>query len=247
MQKKRVLVTGSSRGIGRATALKLAKDGWDVAVHFMQRRSEADETMKLMGEHATGSYEADLGDVKQAKALVARVLKDGPLHAVVNNAGTYINLDYVGSTEPVFNTAMQRCMTVNFESPALIIREACKHFMSQGGGKVVNVCSRVGHRGEAHAAFYSASKAALLNLTRALAVEHSKENIYHYAIAPGWVDTAMAREGMGNRLQEILDSIPLGRMATPEDCAGSIAFLLSQEADYLSGITVDINGASYIR
>lgn len=247
MKPNRVLVTGSSRGIGRATALKLASEGWDVAVHYQQSKAEADEVVTLLGKHAAGLYQADLGDIKQAKALVNRAIKDGPLHAVVNNAGTYVTMDFARSNDAVFKTSFNRCMTVNFESPSWIIREACRHFLEQKRGKVVNVCSRVGHRGEPGAAFYSASKAALLNLTRALSVEHAKDNIQHFAIAPGWVETAMARSGMGDRLPEILSSIPVGRMATPDNCAAAIAFLLSDEASYLTGITIDINGASYIR
>lgn len=247
MNKKRVLVTGSSRGIGKAIALRLATDGWDVAVHFNERAQAAEEVIQLLGDRAAGIYEANLGDVKLARKLVSRVVKDGPLHAVVNNAGVYVTMDFAGSSSPAFDAAYNRCMTVNFESPAWIIREACRHFKESGGGTVVNVCSRVGHKGEAGAAFYSASKAALLNLTKALAVEQAKDNICHFAIAPGWVNTAMAREGMGDRENEILDSIPLGRMASPEDCAAAVSFLIREEARYMSGNIIDINGASYLR
>ncbi len=247
MSEKRVLVTGSSRGIGRAIALRLAKEGWQVAVHFMQAKSSAEEVVSELGSRSAGIYEADLNDIKQARKLVERALKDGPLDAVVNNAGIYITTDYCSATDESFDAAFNRCMTVNFESPAWIIRSACQHFMRNRGGRIVNVCSRVGHRGEPGAAFYSASKAALLNLTRALAVEHAEQNIQHMAIAPGWVDTAMAREGMGERLPEILKSIPLGRMASPEDCAAAVNFFLSEDAGYLSGTVIDINGASYIR
>lgn len=247
MSKKRVLVTGSSRGIGRAIALRLATDGWDVAVHFHERADAAEQVIKLLGERAAGVYEANLGDVQLAKKLVSRVLKDGPLHAVVNNAGVYLTLDFAGSPDASFEAAFSRCMTVNFESAAWIIREATRHFIQNNGGTVVNVCSRVGHRGEPGAAFYSASKAALLNLTKALAVEQAPHNIRHFAIAPGWVDTAMARDGMGERLPEILASIPMGRMATPEDCAAAVSFLVKDEAAYMSGNVIDINGASYLR
>lgn len=247
MPKKRVLVTGSSRGIGRAIALRLATDGWDVAVHFHERADAAEQVIKLLGERASGVYEANLGDVRLAKKLVSRVLKDGPLHAVVNNAGVYLTMDFAKSSDATFDAAFNRCMTVNFESPAWIIREATQHFIENNGGTVVNVCSRVGHRGEPGAAFYSASKAALLNLTKALAVEQAKQNVRHFAIAPGWVDTAMARDGMGERLPEILSTIPLGRMATPEDCAAAVSFLVKDEAAYMSGNVIDINGASYLR
>jgi 3-oxoacyl-[acyl-carrier protein] reductase len=130
-------------------------------------------------------------------------------------------------------------------APLALTRRACQHF--QDGGRVVQVASRVGLKGEAGAALYSASKAALLNLVKALAVEHAGQGIRHFAIAPGWVDTAMARDGMDNRLPEILAGIPLGRMASPEDCANAVNWLMSGEADYMSGLIIDINGASYMR
>lgn len=247
MPTKRVLVTGSSRGIGRAVAVRLAADGWDVAVHFHQKGADADKVAKLLGPRAAGVYEANLGDIKVAKKLTDRVLADGRLDAVVNNAGVYVTNSFVGSTDAAFDAAFSHCMAVNFQAPAWIARGACQHFAESGGGKVVNVCSRVGHRGEAGAAFYSASKAAIMNLTRALAVEHAKMNIQHFAIAPGWVDTSMARDGMVERLDDILATIPLGRMATPEDCAAVVSFLLKDEASYLSGNVIDINGASYLR
>jgi len=123
---------------------------------------------------------------------------------------------------------------------------ACRHFVEKGiGGKVLNVTSRVGFRGEGGAALYAASKAALINVTRSLAVELAPKKISLFGIAPGWVDTAMAREGMNEKLGTILEGIPLNRMATPEDCAATAAFLLSDAADYLSGVIIDINGASY--
>ena len=110
---------------------------------------------------------------------------------------------------------------------------------------MLNVASRVGFKGEAGAALYAASKAALISLTRSLAVELAPKNIQLFGIAPGWVDTAMTRHGMDDRLSTILDTIPLGRMGTPEDCGATANFLLSEEAAYLSGVVSDINGASY--
>ncbi len=107
------------------------------------------------------------------------------------------------------------------------------------------MASRVGFKSEPGASLYAASKAALINLTRSLAAELAPKNIGTFGIAPGWVDTAMARDGMDDRLASIVATIPLGRMATPEDCAAAAAFLLSDEAAYLSGHVIDINGASY--
>lgn len=227
--------------------MRLADDGWQVAIHYAAARSEAEATAKKLGAKCSGVYKALLHDPQNADMLVEQALKDGPLNAVVNNAGVYTKLDFIKSTDAEFESTFARTMAVNFLSPARLIRAACKHFVEHGGGKVVNVASRVGHRGEAGATAYSASKAALLNLTRALAVEHGQLGIQHFAIAPGWVETAMAREGMETRLPEILREIPLGRMAQPSDCAAAVAFLLREEAAYLSGIVIDINGASYLR
>lgn len=245
MIQRRILVTGSSRGIGRAIALQLAADGWDVAIHYSGHESEAEEVLKMLGKRAKGIYGADLSDARNAKKLFASALDDGPIHGLVNNAGVYLPLDFIAASDAVFEANWHKTFAINFDSPVTLIRSACKYFGKHGGGRILNVCSRVGFKGEGGAALYAASKAALINMTRSLAVELAEKKILLYGIAPGWVDTAMAREGMQDRESEILASIPLGRMGTPKDCAAVASFLLSDEADYLSGTVIDINGASY--
>lgn len=238
-------MTGSSRGIGRAIALRLAADGWDVAIHYATHPEEAESLKKELGTRARGSYQHDLSDPARAGSLFAEALKDGPIHALVNNAGVYMPLDFVAAGDASFEANAHKTFAVNFESPVALTRAACRHFAKDGGGKILNVASRVGFKGEGGAAMYAASKAALISLTRSLAVELASKNIKLFGIAPGWVETAMARDGMDDRLEEILSGIPLGRMASPEDCAAAAAFLLSDSANYLSGIVIDINGASY--
>lgn len=245
MEGKRVLVTGSSRGIGKAIAMRLAQDGWDVALHYGVDADEAKRTKKALGRKSKGVYAADLNSIENATKLWKEALEDGPIHAVVNNAGVYMPLDFVRSGEQAFKANWHRTFAINFESPLMLTRLACRHFASNGGGKVLNVASRVGFKGEGGAALYAASKGALINLTRSLAVELAPKGIQLFGIAPGWVDTAMARQDMNDRLPEILSGIPIGRMASPEDCAAAVAFLLSDEAAYLSGVVIDINGASY--
>jgi 3-oxoacyl-[acyl-carrier protein] reductase len=245
MQGKRFLVTGSSRGIGRAIALKLASNGAIVAIHSAKPSEEATATVKELGDSSGGQYFADLGTPNNTKTLFEQVIADGPLHGLINNAGIYMPLPTVGATASQFEATMHRTFAVNLDSPLRLIHLAANYFARLGGGKIVNVCSRVGFKGEAGAALYAASKASLINATRSLAVELAPSNIQVFGIAPGWVDTAMAREGMQQRLETILKDIPLGRMATPEDCANAVAFLVSPEATYLSGNVVDINGASY--
>lgn len=244
MTKKRVLVTGSSRGIGRAIATRLANDGWSVALHYANDATEAENTRKSLGARCSGVYQHDLTDPGRAGELVRRALADGPLHALVNNAGVYLPLDFAGSGDAAFAANFHRTFAVNFESPVALMREAIKAF-GEDGGRILNVASRVGFRGEGGAALYAASKGAIINLTRSLAVELAPKKVGVFGIAPGWVDTAMTRDGMQERLPEILEGIPLGRMATPEDCAAAASFLLSDDAAYLSGVVIDINGASY--
>lgn len=242
---KRVLVTGASRGIGRGIALRLAEDGWSVAIHGSKVGADLEKTRDLLGKAASGVYAADLAHPASADAIIDRALDSGPLHALVNNAGVYHPINFLEAGDSEFDTNQQRTFAINFESPLRLTRRAARYFESQGGGKILNVASRVGFRGEAGAAIYSASKAALINITRALAVELAPKNIGLFGIAPGWVDTAMSREGMEERIPAVLEGIPLARMATPEDCAHATAFLLSDAAAYLSGVVIDINGASY--
>lgn len=242
---KRVLVTGGSRGIGRAISLKLASAGWSVAVHYNSRADEARETARLVGSACSGLYAANLEDPSGCAGLIEEVIADGPLDALVNNAGIYIHQDFVCCDDESFDESYSKLMAVNFESPLRLTRAACKQFSAQGNGKVLNVASRVGFKGESGAALYAASKAALISLTRSLSVELADKNIQLFTIAPGWVNTSMVRPDVEARLPEILSGLPLGRMASPEDCAAVASFLLSDEASYLSGVAIDINGASY--
>lgn len=244
MARKRVLVTGGSRGIGRAIAKKLATQGWDVAIQYATQEGEARATEKQLGVHAAGVYRADLASADGAEVLFHAATADARLDALVNNAGVYLPMDFAAVSEPVFRANWHKTFAVNFDSPLRLTRMAVQHF-DESGGKILNVASRVGFRGEPGAALYAASKAALINLTRSLAVELAPKKIGVFGIAPGWVETAMARDGMDNRLSEILAGIPLGRMASPEDCAAAAAYLLSEDASYLSGVVIDINGASY--
>lgn len=238
-------MTGGSRGIGRAIALKLAENGWQIAIHYRAAQAEADAVRDLLGDRFGGAYQADMAVEGDADRLWQAATAEGPVHALVNNAGVYSAHSFLDTSDADFEAVTREMFQVNFFSPLRLCRLAARAFQDQGGGSILNVASRVGFRGEAGASMYSASKAALINLTRALAVELAGKNIRSFGIAPGWVETSMAREGMENRLPQILKDIPLGRMASPQDCAEAAAFLLSNGAAYLSGVTIDINGASY--
>ncbi|RYG26384.1 SDR family oxidoreductase [bacterium] len=240
---RRVLVTGSARGIGRAIALRLAEAGWQVAIHGRSASPALEATAAELESSLAGVYAQELEE--RPEALWSAALADGEIHALVNNAGVYQPFPFLTPDDAAFKANVEAQLTTNFMAPLMLTRAAALHFAGRGGGKILNVASRVGFRGEPNASLYAASKAALINLTRSLAVELAPNNIGVFGIAPGWVDTAMVRDGMQERLTEILKTLPLGRMASPEDCAAATAFLLSDEAAYLSGVTIDINGASY--
>ena len=225
--------------------MRLARDGMRVAVHYGRDERAALETADALGPSCAGIFRFEFGPGIDPTELWREVCGQGPVHALVNNAGIYAPFDFLVADDEAFVASQAVTMAVNFTTPLLLSRAACTDFAARGSGKVVNIASRVGRKGEAGASTYAASKAALINLTRSLAVELAPNGIQLYAVAPGWVETAMVRKDMDRRLPEILSGIPLGRMASPDDCAGAVSYLLSSDADYLSGITIDINGASY--
>lgn len=234
----RVLVTGGSRGIGRATCLRLAEDGWTPLVHYHQKADDAKQVAAQTGGEAS-PFGADLRNTADIDRLWEWANQPD---ALVNNAGVYIAQAFDTPDRAAWEAAWKDSFEANFASAVRLTRR----FVEMGKpGKVVMVASRVGFKGEAGAAHYAASKAAMISLVRSLSVELAPKDIGVFGIAPGWVDTAMVRPGMTDRENEILATIPLGRMATPEDCAAAIAFLLRDEAAYLSGEVIDINGASY--
>ena len=244
MNQKTVLVTGSSRGIGAAIARVMVRDGWQVILHYTNNRSEAERVAESLENQCLGVIQADLRSESETQRLWNDARRMADIDALINNAGVYIQSPFKADEEE-WKRVREEMMRVNFEAPSELIYAALDHFRERGNGKILNVASRVGFRGEAGAAFYAASKAALINLTRSLAVEYAHTGIELFGLAPGWVDTSMARDGMEDRLPEILSTIPMGRMASPEDCAATASFLLSDAASYLSGVVIDINGASY--
>lgn len=244
MERKTAVITGSSRGIGAAIARQLTLDGWNTILHCSANRGKAEVLANELGSSCLGIVQADLMSPSETRRLWEDARKLSEIHCLVNNAGIYVQSPFSKDFDG-WKKDCSEMMRVNFEAPAELIHFALLDFKKRGSGKILNVASRVGFRGEANAAFYAASKAALINLTRSLAVEYAASDIGFFGLAPGWVDTSMARDGMDDRLDEILSTIPIGRMGKPEDCAATASFLLSDAASYLSGVVIDINGASY--
>ncbi len=242
----RVLVTGASSGIGRAIALRLAREGWRVVFHYHKNFESAKSAVKEVGGELP-PFGADLSRMEEARRLWDWAVQEMPLNALVNNAGIYKPLPFTVESEEEFFANWSSHYATNFLSTLWLTRWFVRHRLQQenSSGRIVVISSRVGFKGEAGASAYAVSKAGQINLVRSLAVELAPLGIRVYGVAPGWVDTAMARPGMKERLPQILEGIPLGRVATPNDVAGVVAFLLGEDAEYLSGQVVDVNGASY--
>ena len=245
---KRAFVTGGGRGIGRATALLLARAGAAVAVGYRSRMDEAAATVqeiRAAGGRAS-AVGGDLGVAAEVDAVVARVRSEiGGIDLLVVNHGIW----------PVADTPLARMspaqwhetVRVNLDSVFLVCRAAIPYLPD--GGRIVIVSSTAGQRGEAGHGDYAATKGAVIALTKSLAVELAPR-ITVNCVAPGWVDTEMAREpytrdgGRGRR--EIERTIPLGRVASAADVAGPIVFLCSDLARHITGEILNVNGGSVL-
>ncbi len=247
---KRVLVTGASRGIGRATALAFASRGARVAVHYGRSASEARQTLEAMedgGPHAL--VQAELEEPEAAEFLIRQTLeKLGGLDVLVNNAGVFFphSLQEVSFAE--WDEAWRQTLRVNLLAPAHLCYWAGRHMIKAGGGKIVNVSSRGAFRGEPGQPAYGASKAALNALTQSLAQALGPHGISVTAVAPGFVQTDMVDALLsGPEGESIRKQSPLDRVASPAEVAQAILYLASDEAAFATGAILDLNGASYLR
>ncbi len=246
LRGKSVLVTGASRGIGRETAVRMALAGARVGVNYSRAEAEAREVVREIGEENAIPIHADVADPAQVEAMVDAMLQRfGRIDVLVNNAATFDMNRFDGSDYAAWQRGWQRTFDLNVFAAANASFLAMRSMRRQGGGKIINVASRAAFRGETDFADYGASKAALVNLTISIARACAKDNIVATCVAPGFIETEMARSELEARREEIVHEIPLGRVGTVGDVAAVILFLASPMADYLNGATIDVNGGSW--
>jgi NAD(P)-dependent dehydrogenase (short-subunit alcohol dehydrogenase family) len=246
---KGVLVTGASRGIGRAVAQRFASQGARVVVHYGSDAAAADETLRSLAGDGHAVARTDLRDGDAVERLVADAVAHlGRLDVAVNNAGVYrlappMEVDY---TE--WRAHLAEMLETNLLGPACVAYCAARHMAERGGGRIVNVSSRGAFRGEPRAPGYGAAKAGLNALGQSLAVAFAPYGVSVATVAPGFVETAMARPHLrGDEGDAIRAQSPFGRVATVDEVAAAVAFLASDEATWASGAILDLNGASYLR
>ena len=242
-----ILVTGASRGIGRAIALQLAESGAAVAVHYARSEDSAAEVSSSCG-HGSQAFQADLSSLDATEQLFDDVVRAyGRIDTLINNAGVALPAPMDASIDS-WDKAWSQTMRVNLRAPSLLCRMAIRHYQERGGGRIINVASRAAFRGDTPEYMaYAASKAGLVALTRSIARGFGKENICAFTLAPGFTRTDMAQEFINTYGEaHAVDDLALGTLTTPEDIAPTAVFLASGLADHATGATIDINAGSYV-
>jgi len=240
-----VIVTGAGQGIGRAIAERFARDGGGVVVADVHAQTAQEVADGLVKEgHRAVAFQVDVTNPAQVRAMVERAVEAfGGVDVLVNNAGVLRSTKIVGISPEEWDLVM----AVNVKGVFLCSQAVHDEMVKRGGGRIVHMASLAGRAtstlGGAH---YSTSKAAVLGFMRHAAREWARDGITSNAVSPGMVDTPMGRSVDDARLAEIITSIPLGRLAAPEEIANLVCFLASDEAAYITGASVDIHGGELI-
>ena len=248
MAQRAVLVTGASRGIGRAIAQAFAELGDRVAVHY---GASAELAAQVAGELPGSGHtvvQADLADPEAVRRMVGRAHDDlGGLDVLVNNAGTYVPHPVTEVSYEQWQDAWREVLAVNLTGAANVTWCAVQ-YMKATGGRIVNVTSRGAYRGEPRHPAYGASKAGLNSFGQSMARALAPFGIAVASVAPGFVETAMARPDLDSaRGEEIRAQSPFNRVATTAEIAAAVVYLASEQAEWASGAVLDLNGASYLR
>ena len=251
LEGKVVLLTGASGGIGSVTARALGARGAAVVAHYGANRGGAEAAVEEIPADRRLLVQADLRAAGSARTLFAEALAwRSRVDVVVANAGTLLETPFDGSDEQ-WDENWEATLRVNVLEPVSLMREALRHFLDAGGGTLVVLSSWAAERGSAIARLsaYAASKAAVRNVAQTIAHNHAKDGILVYVLAPGIVHTPMSEISAVARggIDAVNAALAMGEMVPPEEVAELIAFLAAGRARHLSGATIDVNGATYIR
>jgi len=251
LNNKVAIITGGSRGIGRACVKFFAEAGCDVVFTYNKAKDVADQLINELQytKRKIKAYQCSLDNDREAEKQIIQIVQDvakefGHIDILVNNAGIW---EY-GEADKMTLENWNRTMTINVTGTMLFTREVIPYMKKQGGGKIIIITSTAGQRGEAFHSHYAASKGALISYVKSLSTELAPYKILVNSVAPGWVDTEMCDPVFNDPdyKEQVRQSIPLKKIATPEDIAGPVLFLASDLANHITGEILNVNGGSVL-
>ncbi len=248
LRNKVAVVTGGSRGIGAATVKMFVAAGARVMFSYQKNKRAADEVVRAGGKEKCAALAVSLDDAASAKKLIeAAVRRFGRLDILVANHGVWPPQDVPVSE--MSDAQWRRTLAINLDSVFGLVKHAVARMKKQrSGGHVVLVSSTAGQRGEAYHCDYAATKGAVISMVKGLSTELAQDGIYVNCVAPGWVDTDMAAPALNDleMRRRVLEKIPLGRVATPEEIAAPILFLCTEHAGFITGEIFNVNGGAVL-
>lgn len=245
MSDKVAIVTGGAQGIGRASALRLASQGYRIVVIDLQsdKAQAVVDEVKQAGSDGL-AYGLDVSDGERVRATVDEVVSRlGGIDVLVNNAGTHTECEVIDLTDQIYERILETILTGSFQ----FARAVLPTMIEKQAGVIINIASVWAWGVGPGAAPYCAAKAGVVSLTKALATEVGKHNIRVNAVAPGLIDTDMYATLNPEAREALIETCPLGRLASPDEIAGPVAFLVSDDASWITGETLAVSGGTYLR
>ncbi len=249
LKGKKILITGGTRGIGKSISLALAKEGAQLALSYYSNETSAQETLKEIDGEGHLFIRSDVSKPEEVRRMVNGVISSfKKIDVLINNAGIYIPHEIDKLPYQEWQYKWTKTIDVNLNGPANVCYCVANYMSLEKKGKIINITSRGAYRGEPNHPAYGAAKAGLNSFTQSLAKKLAPNNIGVIAVAPGFVETDMAKPYLeGPNAKNILAQSPLNRAATTTEIAKLVSFLCEDGIDYLTGSIIDMNGASYFR